>query len=69
MISEILREVSSLEDINDAISERIPLWAQRVEAQRVQKETLDSIKEAKDFDSIRHNMQRQDNETHKNHNG
>ena len=36
MISEILREVSALEDINDTTSERILLSTQRVEVQRVQ---------------------------------
>ena len=65
MISEILRKVSALEDINDATSERVLIWALQVEAQRVQKEVLDSIKEAKDFDSIRHNMQKQNNKAHK----
>ena len=42
-ISETLREVSSMEDIDDAISERVLLWAKRVEAERVQKEALHSI--------------------------
>ena len=51
MISEILREVSVLEDINDATSELVLLWVQRVEYQRVQKEALDNKKEAKDFAS------------------
>ena len=32
------------------------LWAQRVEAQSVQREALDSIKEAKDFEIIRLNI-------------
>ena len=64
-ISEISREVSALEDINDATNERVMIMVQRVEAQRVQKEALDSMKEAKEFDSIRFNMQRQDNESHK----
>ena len=41
------------------------LWVQRVVAQRVQKETLYSIKGAKGFDTIRHITQRQDNETNK----
>ena len=50
MISEILREVSALEDIDDTTSERVPLQSQRVEAQKVQKEELNSIKEAKKFD-------------------
>ena len=49
MINEILREVSLLEDINDAISERILLWTWRIEAHRLQKETLDNMKEAKDL--------------------
>ena len=63
MISEILREMSALEYINDATNERILLWAQRVEAQRVQKEALDNMEEAKDFDTIRWNKQKQDNDS------
>ena len=54
-----------LGDINDVTSDRVLLWAQRLEAQRVQKEVLDSIKEGKVFESIRCITQRQDNENHK----
>ena len=38
-ISEILREVSTLEDIEDANSESVLLWAQRVEAQGTERRT------------------------------
>ena len=65
MISEIVREMSALEDIYDVTSKRVLLWAQRSETQSVQKEILDSIKKAMGFDSIRKRMQRQDSETHK----
>ena len=44
MISEIFREVSALEDINDTTNERVLLWVQRVAVQMVQKEDLDNIK-------------------------
>ena len=40
MISGIWREVSALENIDDATGKRVLVWAQRVEAQRAQKETL-----------------------------
>ena len=53
MINETLREVLALEDINDATSKCVVLWGQWIEAQRVQKEALDNITEAKDFDSVR----------------
>ena len=55
MISEILREVSVLEDIDDATSGWVLLWEKRVEVQRAQKETLNNIKEAKDFNSMGQN--------------
>ena len=42
-----------LEAINDSTSQQVLLWAQRVEAQRIHKETLENIKEAKDFDLMR----------------
>ena len=57
MICEILREVA-LENIDDATSEWVLLWAQRVEVKREQKEALDNIKEAKDLNSIRQNIQK-----------
>ena len=44
--SENLRKVSLPEDIKDATSEWVMLWAQRVETQREQKRALDSMKEA-----------------------
>ena len=53
MKSEILREVSAFENTEDATSEQVLLFAQKVEAQRAQKEALDNIKEAKDFGLIR----------------
>ena len=53
MNSEIWRQVSVLEGINNVTSKTVVLWAQRVEAQIVQKEAMDSIKEARDFDSTK----------------
>ena len=47
------------------MSERVLIWAQRVEAQRQQKVVLGNIKEAKEFDSVRCNIPKHDNETHK----
>ena len=38
MIGEILRELTTLKDINEATSDQLLIWAQRVEVQRVQKE-------------------------------
>ena len=40
MISETIKEVSVLEHIHDVTSERVPLWTQRVEAQRAQKRSI-----------------------------
>ena len=37
IIGEILRKLKALEDIIEATSDKIVMWAQRVEAQRVQK--------------------------------
>ena len=44
MIIEILRKVSTLEGNNDAMSERVLLWAPNIEAQRAQKEVLNNIR-------------------------
>ena len=58
MIDEILKEVTTLEDIEDATSECVLLCVHRVKTQRSQKSALNDIKEAKDFDIISQNMQK-----------
>ena len=60
MIREVLREVSALEKIDDTTSEWVLLWAQMLKAQRAQKEALENIKEAKNFESIRWKIQKDD---------
>ena len=69
MISEILREVATLEDIEDGTSEKVLIWVQRMEAQRAQKLVLDNIKEAKEFDTKRYSVQRHANEAPKTQKG
>ena len=66
MISEFLREVLMLEDIENVTSKGVLLWTQRVEVQKVQTKVLNNIKEAKDFDLVRHSTPKHDNETQKN---
>ena len=58
MISEIIREVLALENIDEATNESVLLWAQRVDAKKAQREVFDIIKEAKDFDSMRQNIKK-----------
>ena len=65
MVSEILREVPTLEDIKDATSGNLLLLTQRVEAQRTQKVALNNIKEAKEFDSVRYSRLKHDSEVHR----
>ena len=55
MINEILREVTSLENIEEALTEFMLHWACRVEAQRT---ILNNIKEAKEFDAIWQNLKK-----------
>ena len=52
MVYEKLKEVAILEDTKDATCECVLLWACRVEAQRVQKSSLNEIKEAKDLTQL-----------------
>ena len=59
--------MGTLEDIEDATSEHVLLWACRVEVQRIQKSALDDIKEAKDFENVRQNIQKQDHGIFKMH--
>ena len=61
MIDEIVMEVMALEDIEDATNKQVLLWVCKVEAQRAQYSAI-SIKEAKEFDAVRHNIQKCDNE-------
>ena len=63
-ISGILKEVLTLQDTGDVTSERVPLWAQRVEVHREQKEAVNNIKEDRDFDSGRHIAQKHDSEAY-----
>ena len=67
MISEIVREVSASESIDDATSEQGLLWVQRVKTKTALKEALDNIKVAKDFDPLDKNIQKDDNMRHKEH--
>ena len=51
-----------LKDIEDATSERVLLWAQRMKVQRAQEIVLDNIKEAKEFVLVRHSTPKHDND-------
>ena len=64
LISKLLREVLALENIDEPTSEWVLLWAQMLESWRAQKEAPDNIKEVKDSDSIRWNIQRCDSVRH-----
>ena len=57
MMGEILRELTALKDINDANSDQILIWAQRMMVQRV----LDHIREHKESNSIRLGKHKCDN--------
>ena len=47
MSSEILRKTTTLEDIEDATSEKVLIWTQRWEVQRAQKIMSDNINRPK----------------------
>ena len=53
MFHEILKEVTTLKDTEDATSDCDLLWVCRVEVKRAQMSTLHEIKEATDFDIIK----------------
>ena len=52
MTNETLREVTSLENIEETTSEHVLDWTCRVKAQRGWRSMLNNITEAKDFDAI-----------------
>ena len=59
MQDEILKEVATLDNIEDTTSEHVLLGACRVEVQRVQKSALHDINEAKEFDIIKQHTKKQ----------
>ena len=59
LVTEILKEVSILQDIEDAASECMLLWLYTVEVQRVQKSALNEIREAKEFDVVKWHVKKQ----------
>ena len=58
IIDEILREVTMLVDIEEAISACVLTLVHRLEANRAQRSALNNIKEAKEFDAIWQNTQK-----------
>ena len=57
MNNEILMEVTTLENIEEATSKYFLNWVHRVEMQRAQRSALNSIMESKDFGSLWQNTQ------------
>ena len=53
-----------MKDTYVATSERVLLWSQRVEAQRVHEEAPNGIKESKEFDSVGFSTQKHDSEAY-----
>ena len=59
MTNEILREVTTLENIEEAVGEHMLGWVHRMQVQKAPRSVLHNIREAKDFDAIRQNSQKQ----------
>ena len=51
MTNKILRKITTLENIEEAMSECMLGWMHGVEVQRAQRNALNNIKEANDFDA------------------
>ena len=56
MTEDILRELATLEDIEEATTEHVLTWACRVEVQRTQGIALNTIMETKEYGKILKNM-------------
>ena len=52
MTDEILREVTTLGNIERATSESVLVWVYKVETKSAPRSPLNNTKEAKDFDAI-----------------
>ena len=55
MTNEILREVTTLENVEETMSDCMLGLVCSVEMQRTQRSILNNFKEAKDFDAIQQN--------------
>ena len=53
MITEIIKELITIEKTNEITSKQVLGWTRRVEAQRVQKAVPEATKESKDFDAVK----------------
>ena len=53
MVTEIIRELTAINDANTVMSNEVLTWAKWVEAQRSQTAMLNSLKENRDFDAIK----------------
>ena len=53
IIEEIIKELTALKDTSEVSSERVLMRAQYIEEQRGKKEVFDSIRDEKEFDSVR----------------
>ena len=49
---EVVREFTTLKNIEEAISDDMLIWVHRVKEQRVKRSPLNNIKESKDFEAI-----------------
>ena len=52
MIKEIIKELTKIEENNKMASEKVLVWARRVETQKAQSAILINLNEPKDFDKI-----------------
>ena len=53
MMMKIISEITSMLDTTSLTTEQVLAWEKRVEAQTIQTTILESLKERKDFDTIR----------------
>ena len=65
--SKIITEVIVLKDTSKVSIEHVLVWAQRVEVQRTQKAVLENIRDTKDFNLIRSDRQRPDQNSQQRH--
>ena len=66
-LNEILKEAATLEDIKDATGELVLLWVYRVEAKVPKSQPLMTYIEARDFDVIRQNVEKENHATPRMH--
>ena len=70
MTSNIIKKLTAIKNADEVTSEQVLAWARRMEVQRLWKDMVATIQEAKEFDLenvLKHQQKESQTKTHKSH--